>query len=500
MKALSDYRDIISPVIDHARENPNHPAFIFEGRTTTYAELLDDAHRIAMWLTRVGIVKGDRIAVLTENRVELFSIYLGAALLGAATIPLNADYGPSEIGYILGHAEPALLVATKPSMHRARESIADRRIPMGLVEMDVVIAEAKALLPSNASPAASDDTLVLLCYTSGTTGAPKGVAATHANEIASAAGYCAMWAMRPTDRVLVALPLTFSFGFHAAVYVALLAGATVLLLPKFQPQAVIGAIDTLQATTFLGVPTMYAMMANYARDAGTKPSFAGIRLAASSGAALNEQTVEDCRTHLALEVRPYYAMTEVRPIFSFDLRNRDQPPRGSVGTLIAPTQARIVTEHGREADANEVGELLVRGPSFSGAYYRDPERTATALEQGWFKTGDLASRDEKGNYFIVGRTREQIISGGAKIAPIEVENVLLEHPAIAAAAVVGWPDPLFGEIVKAVVVKAKAELTAADVIAHCQNRLAIYKVPKLVTFMDALPLAPSGKVLKAALS
>ena len=210
--------------------------------------------------------------------------------------------------------------------------------------------------------------------------------------------------------------------------------------------------------------------------------------------------VQDCQSMLGLWVRPYYAMTEVRPIFSFDLRKPGSPPPGSVGQLIPPTEVKIVDETGNEVSADESGELWVKGPSFSGAYYRDPQRTAEALSGEWFRTGDIVYRDQDGNYFIIGRNRDQIISGGAKIAPVEVEDAILTHPGVAAAAVIGVADPMYGQIVKAFVVRSDPHLKENDIIAHCEKRIADYKVPRVVMFMASLPVAPSGKVLKSALT
>ncbi|MFC0216804.1 class I adenylate-forming enzyme family protein [Pseudochelatococcus lubricantis] len=493
-----NFTDIVSPVLRHAAARPDHPAFVFNNEITSYGALVDEGRRAATALLDAGIQKGDRVAVLSANRPEIFSLYLGMAMIGAAIVPVNADFAPHEIRYILDHCGAKLLIEADeltPTVERAVEELE----PAPLREtFDGFLARARAAEPCMEPQAAAGNDLVLLCYTSGTTSTPKGVAATHANELASGLAYSGMWCIGPEDRILVMLPLTFSYGFHAATYVALLSGATVLLAPKFHPRLALEAIENLRPTVFLGVPTMYAMMADVARKDGRCYDVSSLRLCAASGAALNEQIEADCRQSIGITVRPYYAMTEVRPIFSFDLRLASQPPAGSVGRLIAPTEIRLVDDKGAEVPGGEVGELWVRGPSFSGAYYRDPVRTAEAMTDGWFRTGDLVACEE-GNFFIVGRNRDQIISGGAKIAPIEVENALLAHPGIAAAAVVGSPDPVFGQVVKAVVVKADPELNEDDVLVHCRSCIAEYKVPRIVAFLDELPVAPSGKVQKSKL-
>lgn len=494
-----NFNDIVSPVLRHAASRPDHPAFVFNGEITSYGTLVDEGRRAATALRDLGVGKGDRVAVLSANRPEIFSLYLGIAIIGAAIVPVNADFAPHEVRYILEHSGARLLILADELAQTADRAVEGLESGPARETFDDFLARARAAAPHAGAQAGSGEDLVLLCYTSGTTSTPKGVAATHANELASGFAYSGMWCISPQDRVLVMLPLTFSYGFHAATYVALLSGATVLLAPKFHPRLALEAIESLRPTVFLGVPTMYAMMADVARKDDRRYDVSSLRLCAASGAALNEQIEADCQRHVGIAVRPYYAMTEVRPIFSFDLRQEAQPPAGSVGRLIPPTEIRLVDDNGAEVGEGEVGELWVRGPSFSGAYYRDPVRTADAVTDGWFRTGDLVVRDEDGNFFIVGRNRDQIISGGAKIAPIEVENALLAHPGIAAAAVVGSPDPVFGQVVKAVVVKADPELSEEDVVAHCRGLVADYKVPRIVAFIDELPVAPSGKVQKSQL-
>ena len=494
------FTDVVTPVLRHAEQRPDHPAFVFCDQTLTYRALADQSRRLATALLAAGVQKGDRVAVLSPNRPEIFSIYLGLALIRAALVPVNAELAPHEINHILDHSRARLMLRPLAQSPLVDEALAGLAEPPRVEDLDRFVAAASEQPRHEGPQAGSGDDLVLLCYTSGTTSKPKGVAASHANELASALAYAGMMGISPDDRELVTLPLSFSYGFHAATYVALLSGATVLLAARFHPRLALETIEVLRPTVFLGVPTMYAMMADVARKDARRYDLSSLRLTASSGAALNEQSIADCRSLLGIEVRPYYAMTEVRPIFSFDLRHGTLPPPGSVGRLIAPTEVRLVDEAGQDVTGpGDVGELWVRGPSFSGAYYKDPERTAAAMTGDWFRTGDLVSRDAEGNYFIVGRTRDQIISGGAKIAPIEVEDVLLTHPGIAAAAVVGAPDPIFGQVVKAVIVRADPALSAEDVSAFCTGRIADYKVPRMVVFMDKLPMAPSGKILKTAL-
>lgn len=495
LNIMNKYTHIAEPIFEQAKNHPNHPAFIFSGDVITYSCFENRSRRAASSLLAAGVKEGMRVAILSGNNPDIMAIYLGLSMIGAAIVPINPEYGKKEIKYIIDHSQSDYFIFSKSSRNLAEESRAISDCKPKLIELDNFFSSLGEKIFQEKMKGGGDK-LALLCYTSGTTSKPKGVAATHSNELVSGLAYKDMWAMDSSDKVLVTLPLTFSFGFHAAAYVALISGSTILLSEKFHPRTALEAIELQKPTIFLGVPTMYAMMADVASKESKQFDTSSIRLAGTSGASLNEATYEECKKNLGISVRTYYAMTEVRPIFCFDINKSPDFKKESVGKLIAPTQVRIVRDDGQDALDGESGELWVKGPSYSGSYYNDPERTKESMDGDWFKTGDLVFRDSEGYYYIVGRLRDQIISGGAKIAPIEVENILLTHPGIEAAAVVGVPDPVFGQIVKAVVVKSDPAVTEDDIISFCKDNIAAYKVPRLVSFLDALPLAPSGKILK----
>lgn len=496
---MKNYSHVGEPVFEYAQKNPQHPAFVFSGQVLTYGDLEVQARQVAPRLKRLGVRKGMRVAILSGNTPNIMVIYFGLTLLGASIVPVNHEYGQNEIKYIVEHSEVNYFIYAELSKSLAENSNEISEFKTTLISMADLMGNLDLeSLFDEALPGDVND-LALLCYTSGTTSKPKGVAATHGNELSSAFAYRDMWSVKDSDQLLVTLPLTFSYGFHAAAYVALISGATVLLSEKFHPRTALQAIEKQRPSIFLGVPTMYAMMADFASKENKKVDLSSLRLAAASGAALNYQTVEQCKDVLGIVVRPYYAMTEVRPIFCFDIHAAPDYKAGSAGKLVAPTEVRIVAEDGNDAEVGKTGELWVKGPSYSGGYFKDPERTKESMEGEWFKTGDLVNKDSDGYFYIVGRLRDQIISGGAKIAPIEVENTLLSLPGVEAAAVVGYPDPIFGQLVKAVLVKSDPSLSEEDVQSHCKELIAEYKVPRIVVFMDALPLAPSGKILKSAL-
>lgn len=495
---MNQYNDVVTPILEHAAIRPQHVACIFNERSISYQELVQEARTAAYQLQELGIKKGDRVALTAGNRPEVLTIYIGLAFLGAAIVPINPDYGEKEIRYILEHSQASVLIYEDTLRSHVESAVSVDFDSLLLSSLESLVEGGQDAAFYEGEPKGGGDDLALICYTSGTTSAPKGVAATHANELASAFAYRDMWKITTNDSLLVTLPLTFAYGFHAAAFVALVSGATILLSEKFHPRLALESIERQRPTVFLGVPTMYAMMADVAAKDGRKFDTSSLRLVAASGAALNEQTVKDCRSRLGMIVKPYYAMTEVRPIFCFDVEDVEDKHPGSVGKLIPPTEARIVGEDGEDVREGLAGELWVKGPSYSGAYYRDPVRTSEAMEGDWFKTGDIFYKKDN-HYYIVGRLRDQIISGGAKIAPIEVEEALLSMPGIAAVAVVGIPDNTYGQIVKAVIVKEKADLDVEDIKRHCEHLIAHYKIPRIWDFVDELPRSPAGKVLKSAL-
>lgn len=495
---MKKYNDVVTPILDQAAARPQHVAWVFNDRTISYQEFVQEARLAAYKLQELGVKKGDRVALIAGNQPEIMSIYMGLALLGAAIVPINHEYGEKEIRYIVEHSEASALIYEDVLRSHVESAVATNPTPPTMLSMERLIESWQGGVSYEGEQQGSEEDLVLICYTSGTTSTPKGVAATHNNELASAFAYRDMWKITPNDRLLVTLPLTFAYGFHAAAFVALVSGATILLSEKFHPRTALDAIERQKPTVFLGVPTMYAMMADVAAKDVRKFDTSSLRMAAASGAALNEQTISDCRTRLGMIVKPYYAMTEVRPIFCFDIDDVDNKYPGSVGKLIRPTEVRIVGEDGEDVSVGQAGELWVKGPSYSGAYFRDPVRTSEAMEGDWFKTGDIFYEKDD-YYYIVGRIKDQIISGGAKIAPIEVEEAILSMPGIAAVAVVGVPDPTYGQIVKAVIVSEDPELDVADIKSHCEDLIADYKMPRLWEFVDDLPRSAAGKVLKSAL-
>lgn len=487
----------LSLIDAHAALHPSHPAILFEGSVISYGQLHTQSVRLAVHLQSLGLGPGGRLCIIAANCPSHYIVYLATLRCGAALFPINFELADDEIGYIVDKSDPDLIVCDE-----LRHSKVSAHSKPCLLLQQLIDAHAA---DDGAPPGLSDikrsqDDLALVVHTSGTTARPKGVVATDAMEIRSAQALHRVWQVQPHDMSVCALPLSYTFGMFSASYVALCAGATVLLLPNFHPVRVLEAIQTHRATYMVGVPTMYAMMLEHVQHTGLRYDLSSIRMMAASGAPAAPRLKEDFEAAFGVELRDYYALSECTPIFSFDLREQTSPLPGSVGSLVSGAEVRLVDAVGNEVAPGDTGELLVRSERLTPGYYLDPARTAESVDAGWFKTRDLAWRDAQGHFFIVGRDRDQVISGGHKIASTEVESVIARIDDVAQVAVVGAPHPVMGEVVKAVVVlKRGRSCTAEAIVSHCAAQLAAYKVPKVVEFRTELPVSPAGKILKRQL-
>ncbi|MEJ8813126.1 AMP-binding protein [Variovorax ureilyticus] len=500
---MHDLRTIVGRIDHFAAETPDKVAIEFGDRTITYAQLARSSAGLATVLRAKGLGAAQRVCLLASNAPEYLIFYHAVLRCGSALFPINADLSSSEIAYILGHADPVLAVCDASHSLPLADAQARAARPVPSLVLEDLFREA-GRVDGGAAPAPlqepREDDLALVIYTSGTTSLPKGVPATHRIELLSADAFASQWQVTADDRFVCALPLSFLFGLHTATMVAFAQGATVLLFEKFNPVRVLEGIASRRGTVMLGVPTMYAMMLEHVSETGKRYDLGSVRLAVSSGAPLAGPTRDAIERRLGMRVQDYYALSECRPIFSFHAGRLGDAPDGSVGMPVAGVEYRIVDEAGADVPCGEIGSLIVRSPTLMSGYFRDPERTAGALIDGWLLTGDLGRRDEEGAIYISGRTRDQVISGGQKISAVEVESVLLQHPAVAQAAAVGVPDEKYGELLKAaIVLRAAMQLDEDELRRHCKERLAAYKVPRLISFLDALPVSPAGKVLKREL-
>jgi malonyl-CoA/methylmalonyl-CoA synthetase len=470
-----------------------------DGTVDSYAELDATAARYAHRLAALGVRKGDRVAVQVEKSPESVYLYLATLRLGAVFLPLNPAYTPSEVGYFLCDAEPALFLC-RPE---AESSLGDRCRQAGVARLETLGTRGEgswttgvAGLPADLPPQPIDtDDLAAILYTSGTTGRSKGAMLTHGNLAANGLALCSLWGFQRDDVLLHALPVFHAHGLFVAIHCTLLAGSRMLFQSRFDPERVLALLP--RATVLMGVPTFYTRL--LAQAGLTREACAGMRLFVSGSAPLLADThrqFEDRTGHAILE---RYGMTETGMNTSNPLLGARVP--GSVGPPLPGVEVRVADARGRGLAPGEIGVLEVRGPNVFRGYWRMPEKTASEFRaDGFFVTGDLGRIDESGYVHIVGRNKDLIISGGLNVYPKEIESVVDRIPGVAESAVIGVPHPDFGEAVVAVVARTPAaDVSEAEIIQAARAELAAFKAPKRVFFVDELPRNAMGKVQKSAL-
>ena len=470
------------------------PAIETETRTFTYAQLEDETARFAGALVAVGVKPGDRVAAQVEKSAAGLILYLATIRAGAVFLPLNPTYTLAELAYFLADAEPALIVVD-PTRRDALAGAAARVETLdGAGEGSLAALAAGAPAAFRTVPRAAAD-LAAICYTSGTTGRSKGAMLSHGNLVANAKVLRDLWRFTRRDVLIHALPTYHVHGLFIATHVAMMAGAAMILQPRFEAAAVVAAMA--RATALMGVPTFYTRL--LAHPGLTRRAADGMRLFISGSAPLLAQT------HRAWTARTGHAIVE-RYGLSETGMNASNPYEGerragTVGFALPGVELRLVDPAGAPVAGGAIGSIEVRGPNVFAGYWRNPEATAGAFRaDGFFITGDLGAIDADGYLTIVGREKDLIITGGLNVYPAEVEAAIDAAPGVVESAVIGLPHPDLGEAVTAVVVAAAgAHLTEEAIIAALAGDLARFKQPRRVLFAAELPRNAMGKVQKAAL-
>jgi len=475
------------------------------GARLTYAELDRRANRAAHFLLGLGVGKGDRVSILAHNSVVYLDLIYALGKIGAVFAPLNWRLQVPELAYIVGDCGPKVLLVGPEFVGLAQGVLREAPVPrvvgiegagIGEVAYEDAVRGQSASEPPR-PPLHEEDTYFLL-YTSGTTGRPKGAMIPHRQVLWNCINTIASWNLTQDDVSPVFLPLFHAGGLFAFLTPLLYIGGRIVLLRTFEAEEVLRVIQEERCTVILGVPTVYRVLLD--SPGFTQADFSHVKFFISGGAPLPVELVREWIAKKGGVFRQGYGLTEVGPN-CFTMTDEESVRKlGSVGKPIFHSEMRLVNERGEEVGPNEPGELLIRGPHVCTGYWGRPEATAEAIRRGWFHTGDVARRDEDGFYYIVGRVKDMIISGGENIYAAEVEAVFREHPAVADAALIGMPDPKWGEVgLIVVVLKKGAQATAEELQAFCSSRLARYKVPKKVVFADSLPYSSYGKVIKAEL-
>ena len=482
----------------------DRPALKFESSALTHDDVMGGVARIAAVLRASGLGSGDRMVLLSRNRPEWLIAFFAAVASDAIVVPVNPALAASEVGFIVDHCEPKIIVAEADLadlLVRATHHATTLFIPAAFGSHDETTGSTDAMAtPAVAlpTPVRGGPDPVAIFYTSGTTGQPKGVMLSHAAEIFTARMVADHMRITSADHVVVAGPLAFIYPLVINALSAILSGATLTIMPRFHPALLAETIERQRITVLMGVPTMFAMLVNWGADnAGDLKS---LRVAVSAGQNIAWAMCERFRDRFGVPIHDLWGMTEGTPITGYDPVAEPVGRPESCGRALPGCGVRIVDEAGRDLPAESIGEVLLAGPNVMLGYYKRPDATAEALRDGWVSSGDLGKLDADGYLYILGRKKDLIIRGGANIYPGDVEEVIYSHPAIAECAVVGKPDELYGERVAAyVVAKSGASIDAADLRAHCRGRLADYKVPAEIHVVDALPKGPTGKILKRVL-
>lgn len=519
--------NLAEPLHRWAREAPDHPAILFEGRTLTYAELDAAAGRLAHALRAHGVGAGDRVALYLPNVPEFAIAYYAAQRLGAITVSINAIFKSAEVehllvdsgacvvftlaeivGFVPRERCPALRQVvvcdgrvTDPTV--TDPTVTDPTVTLpatggGVARLDA-LADWLAAVPHDAGALApverrAQDPAALL-YSSGTTGFPKGVTLTQHNIDSNVATAAAASGYRRDDRLALFLPLFHVYGQNYILNAALRAGATVVMFRRFVPETVLESIARDRITMFFGVPTIFIGLlgADLSRW-----DLSSIRYEMSAASTMPEAISRRWAERFGRRVYEGYGLTECSPFACYN--DAVEHRFGSVGRAVEGFEVAIHDDQGRELPRGEWGEIVIRGPGVMAGYWNRPQETADALRGGWLHSGDIGRMDEDGYVYIVDRVKDMINVSGFKVWPAEVEQYLYRMPQIHECAVYGIPDPAKGEqVAVAAVARPGTGLTGEQVIAYCRDNLAAYKVPVRVDIVDELPKSATGKLLKRVL-
>jgi len=487
-----------------ARTHPDRTALIAGEHTMTWAEVAGAVEALAAGLMELGIRPGDSVALVLPNCPQFVLSYMATVRLGARVVPINPVLAPEEAIHIAGDSGSRAVIALEPTAPLAVAAagacdrmehliVSGEELPDAAVDFHALMAADTTSLPD--PPDAGE--VAALLYTSGTTGRPKGAQLTHANLVSNASASIEAVDMGEDDIFLGVLPLFHAFGATVNMVIPVVVGATVVLVPRFEPLPVVEEIERTHATIFCGVPSMFAVLA--ALKTERSPDLSSLRLCISGGAALPRELTPIIEERYETTLLEGYGPTEASPVVSVN-RTRESRKIGSVGPPLPGVEVEIRDESGQRMKVGEIGEICVRGPNVMLGYWQDPEKTANTIRDGWLYTGDLGHVDEDGYIYIVDRKTDMIIVGGLNVYSREVEDVIRLLPEVRDVAVVSCASRLRGEVVGAFIeVHEGHEADEQRIIEHCSEHLARYKVPRQIHFMRELPRSAIGKVLKREL-
>ena len=491
-----------------ASRMPDKSAIIFRDHHTSFGELNRRVNQVANALIGLGIRPGDRVCLYIHNLPIFVEAYYGILRAGATVVPLNVLYKTGELEYIFQDSGARAILTFGPF---AQVALAARA---NTPTMEHVIVAAPEDLPGarpwrttigdapDHDPGVSvgENDIAVICYTSGTTGKPKGAMLSHRNLLSNCEQCMMIPAIKtePTDVIWLALPLFHIYAMNVAMNLSFMNGATIALIERFEPTSSLEVIAKHRCTILYGAPPMFVAWSSMPnlRD----HDLSSLRYVASGAAALPVKILETFQSLTGgTPISEGYGLTEASPVVTTNAAGPVVKP-GSVGPAIPGVEVKIVDENGAEVPHGTLGELICRGPNIMMGYWNKPEATAETLKDGWLHTGDMATEDDDGYFTIVDRLKDMIVVSGFNVYPREVEEILFKHPAVADAAVVQYPDPYQGESVMAyVVLKPDQTATEQDIIDYCRSQIAVFKCPRKVVFKSELPKNNTGKVLRREL-
>ncbi len=480
---------------------PDKAALIFEEKSYTYRELDENVNRLAGELKNLGIEKGDRVILFLPNIPGFVIGYFAVQKLGAIAVSANAMLKRHELEYIVNDADAKVLLTTESQ----RQEVIDEDLP-GLKH--VIIVEGKAggkdlSLEEMISRADSSFRTVetdskdpaAILYTSGTTGFPKGVVLTQSNINSNSFSASHYSGYEPNDKLHLFLPLFHCFGQNYILNGGISKCSTIILHRRFEPEEVLAAISKEKVTHFFAVPTIYIYFLNMDTSAYDLSS---LRYCFTAAASMPLEIATAWKEKFGLTIHEGYGLTECSPFAAYNHDYRHKP--GSIGAPIENVDMKIVDEAGNELPPGEHGEIIIRGPNVMLEYWRKPEATAEAIRNGWLRSGDIGMMDEEGYFFITDRLKDMINTGGFKVFPNEVEQIIYRHTAVNEVAVFGVTDPVKGESVQAaIVLKKNYDVSPEEILDFCKKNMAAYRVPRKVFVVDQLPKSATGKILKRVL-
>jgi len=509
---------------DSARVTPDRTAIVFGDMRLPYSMINTVANQVANLLASRGIGRGDKVAIACPNLPYFPFVYYGILKAGATVVPLNVLLQAREIAYHLDDSDTKVFFCFEgtpelPLGQRGKEAWDEHvRARSDVDPKNFIVLPAAALATTSSIEGADtiwgvldgvsgefetvqtepDDTAVIL-YTSGTTGRPKGAELTHMNMLMNAMVSNTMFeSAAEVDVYLGVLPLFHSFGQTVVMNTGFLRRGTLVLMPRFEAKPALELMRKEKVTFFAGVPTMYWGLVSAVKNEGVEAPDT-LQTCVSGGASLPVELLKDFEQTFGVQILEGYGLSETSPVASFNQPGRPAKP-GTIGTPIWGVEMKLVDPDWNTIEGEGPGEIAIRGHNVMKGYYKRPEATAEGMRDGWFRTGDIATRDADGYYAIVDRAKDMIIRGGFNVYPREVEEVLMSHEAVSLAAVVGVPHPEHGEEIKAyVILNPGAKITEEELIAWAKEHMAAYKYPRIVEFRDSLPMTATGKILKREL-